>query len=342
VAILQVSDRRDRAHRMMLRLRSTLDVARSRSSVTAAAPSASASRVDALHPWLRLQRTIGNRALQNLVARDKEPTDARNAPAEAFVIPFDRKPLAAPGERVIFNAMFTDASPGDYKLEYTTNGGHFDGAAGAKTKTIVGLASGGVDFFVPSPWDGKSTVQVVMKVKKAADGAVIRTETWNFGLKTTVPTTIKQVETTGERGIPATYQYDLGPALPHRHAPYYQHQTILERFEPQKLANIVPADVNPEYLKAHALSSSDDISRHFVPADAGQNGTFTVDTNDRIYDQHGGTFDFRTLVANLVTPKDILVALPQIYEAQPGTTLGRYTITRILKADGTTWKVKKG
>jgi hypothetical protein len=38
--------------------------------------------------------------------------------------------------------------------------------------------------------------------------------------------------------------------------------------------------------------------------------------------------------------KDIEIALPQTYEAQPGTAPGRFTITRVHKTDGT-WKVKK-
>lgn len=45
-------------------------------------------------------------------------------------------------------------------------------------------------------------------------------------------------------------------------------------------------------------------------------------------------------MANLTAPKDIEIALPQTYEAQPGTALGRFTITRVHKTDGT-WKVKK-
>jgi hypothetical protein len=47
-------------------------------------------------------------------------------------------------------------------------------------------------------------------------------------------------------------------------------------------------------------------------------------------------------VANLATPKPVEVALPQTYEIKPGVALGNYVISRILQADGTTWKMKKG
>jgi hypothetical protein len=65
-----------------------------------------------------------------------------------------------------------------------------------------------------------------------------------------------------------------------------------------------------------------------------------VNANDRIADQHGGNPNVENLAANLITPKDIEVLLPQTYEAEPGTPLQRYTVTRVRKTDGT-WKVKK-
>jgi len=44
--------------------------------------------------------------------------------------------------------------------------------------------------------------------------------------------------------------------------------------------------------------------------------------------------DKATFEAALVKMKEIYVDLPQIYEAEPGKALGRYTIRRILKTDG--------
>ena len=237
----------------------------------------------------------------------------------------------APGEWIIFRSVFTDPSPASYQLEYSSSGGHFTSATGPTTRTIAGLNSGNVDFFVPTPWNGTSTVQVVLRVRKISDNSITHTETWDFGLKTRYPTTMTQQEGTGERVMPAIYHYNIGPALPTGTAPFYQHQTILERFGNWTLANIVPADIAPAYRMSHLLNSAQAVSQHFLGNYAGNNGTFTVDAHDRIADQHGGQPNLSNLVSNLATPKDIEVALPQTYEAQPGTALGNYTITRVLK-----------
>jgi hypothetical protein len=274
---------------------------------------------------------------------DKPEERVTDAPSAVAIIPFDHAPLATPGERIIFNAELSDPSPGNFQLDYSTTGGHFTSASGPTTRTIPGLVSGNVDFFVPTPWDGATTVQVVLKVKKTADSSVVRTETWNFGLKKSYPTTMKQREGTGEVNMPGTYSYDIGPALAAPATkPFYGHQTILETFGNWTLANIAPADIKPAYRTANALASAAAVSQHFLGNYAGGHGTFTVDADDRIYDQHSGHPDLSNLVSNLAAPKDVEVALPQTYEAKPGTALGNYTVTRVLKADGTTWKVKKG
>lgn len=264
-----------------------------------------------------------------------------NVPAESYLLPYDHSPLAAPGERIIFFAMFTDPTPNDYQLEYSTTGGHFDSATGPTTKTVAGLIAN-LNFHVPTPWTGTPAVQVVFRLRRISNNSVIRTETWNFGLKTRYPTTMAQVETTGERTMPADYTYNIGPRLRTGTAPFYQHQTILERFGTWSLANIAPADIKGAYRTQHSLNSTAAITSHFLgPTDSGFNGTFTVDANDQIADRHDGTYNVSNVVANLVTPKDIEIALPQFYEAQPGTTLGSYIITRVRKVNGT-WRVKKG
>lgn len=306
---------------------------------------------------LALQTRAGNHAVARLVAQRQPTTTGADgagdtaqtkAPAVTYIIPFDRAPQSAAGERVIFNARLTDPSPADYQLEYSTTGGHFTTATGPVSRTVAGLVSGNVDFFVPTPWDGKSTVAVVLKVRKISDSSLVCTETWNFGLKKRTPTTITQQEGTGERNLPAIYNYLLGTyllgpaAAGERRPPRFAHQTILERFGSETLANVVPADIKPAYRATHKLNSAAEVSAHFLNGGSGQNGTFIVDEGDGIGDRHGGHPDLSNLVTNLVKPKEIEAALPQTYEATPGTTLGIYTITRVLKADGTTWKVKKG
>lgn len=271
---------------------------------------------------------------------EHSPGAMRDAPTATYLVPFDRSPVAAPGERIIFSAEFTGGASADYEIAYSSVGGHFTSATGPATLTIQGLISGNVNFFVPSPWNGTDAVGVTMTLKKKSDGSAVRTETWNFGKKAYYPTTMTQREDASLRDLPGIYHYDLGPARAGATAPFYQHQTILEAFDNWSISNIAPEDIKEAYRTAHGLTSPAAITTHFIGNYAGSNGTFTVDAHDRIADQHGGNPNVDNLVGNLAAPKDIEIALPQTYEAQPGTALGRFTITRVHKSDGT-WKVKK-
>jgi len=149
-----------------------------------------------------------------------------------------------------------------------------------------------------------------------------------------------QREGTGEVDLPGRYTYDIGPARPSGTAPFYEHQTILESFSNWSITNIAPADIAEAYRNSHSLTSAATISAHFLAPYAGSNGTFTVDGSDQITDEHSNHPDVDRLVSHLTAPKDIEIALPQTYEAQPGTALGRYMVTRVRKADGS-WKLKK-
>jgi hypothetical protein len=202
------------------------------------------------------------------------------------------------------------------------------------------LTSGNVNFYVPTPWNGTDAVSVTMQLKKKSDGTAANTQTWTFAKKTYYPTTMTQVEGTGEVNLPGVYTYNIGPARAGATAPFYEHQTILEWFDNWSISNIAPADIAEPYRTAHALTSAAAITTHFLGAYAGNNGTFTVNANDRVADQHGGHPNVANLVSNLAAPKDIEVALPQTYEAQPGTALARFMVTRVHKVDGS-WKVKK-
>jgi len=300
---------------------------------------------DGLHPThallLGLQREAGNAAVASLVRSSRGPgSSVADGPDPVYVGPFDRRPESAPGERVIMEGKFKDESPGDYQLEWSTTGGHFLAPDGPTTLTQPGLSSGNVNFFVPTLWNGLGTMQVVLRVRKRSDGSVARTETWNFGIKLRYPETMTQQEGGGERDIPARYHYTVGPVVVPYAAPYYEHQSILERFENWRLANVGPDDIAEPYRNEHGLATAEAVSEHFLGDYDGSNGTFTVDGKDEIRDKHTSYPDLRRLVRNLAAPKDVEVALPQTYEARPGTPLGRYVITRIRKADGT-WRVRK-
>jgi hypothetical protein len=274
------------------------------------------------------------------VPGNSSPDTVRDAPTEVYIVPFDRSPLAAPGERIICRAEFTGATDADYEIVYSCVNGHFNSAAGPASVTVQGLRSGNVNFYVPSPWNGTDAVSVTMKLRKRSNASIAQTETWTYAKKAIYPTKMTQKEGTGERTLPGVYNYDLGPELPAGTKPFYEHQTILEWFDTWTIPNIEPADIKEAYRTANNLTSKAAITTFVLGPYAGSNGTFTVNNNDVVADQHGGHPDVEDLASNLVTPKDIEVALPQTYEAKPGTSLGKYMVTRVRKTDGS-WKVKK-
>ncbi|HMA33937.1 MAG TPA: hypothetical protein VKY74_05590 [Chloroflexia bacterium] len=324
----------------------------------------------------RVQQTYGNRAVQRHLTRldtaesstrarpDPQPVLQRdvpgstpagttatldrppeNAPAvanptENYVVPFDHQPRSLPGEEVLFNDVFNHADPTLFQLVFTGAGGKFDSATGAASKTIAGLNSGNLPFFVDAAWDGKSAVTVKLEVQRLADHATVLTYNWTFGKKENIPTTITQQETEGERDLPSIYSYKVGPDLKADGKSDYVHETILETFG-VNTCNITLADLKPAFRTAHPEITNDAQLTTFFFGGSGSNGTFTVDADDKIFDQHGGGMpDKAVFEAALITMKEIHVDLPQTYTAKPGTPLGKYTIRRILKTDGSK-KLKK-
>lgn len=264
----------------------------------------------------------------------KSSTPAVVPPTRGAVIPFDRAPLSAPGERILFNDTYDHATPSDFELQYAATGGTFDTATGAASKTVAGLASGNVSFFIGSAWDGTTPVSVTLAVRHRASGTVVLSDTWNFGKKPYFPTTITQNEGEGEVALGSVYTYKVGPDRGGDGADDYLHQTILETFG-QRSCNITLAELKPEFRTAHPeITSPETITAHFFGT-ASNNGTFTVSAGDRIADRHGGGMpDKAVFEAALTTMKEIHVELPQTYEAEPGVALGRYLVRRILKLDG--------
>lgn len=271
----------------------------------------------------------------------KDEGGVTNAPAATYIIPFDRNPRSAPGEQIIFGAVFTDPRPNDYQLVWTGTGGDFNSAgSGSKSVRVPGLVKRNLYFFIDAKWDKKSAVSVKLELQKKADSSVVRSETWTFGAKTTVPTTVTQKEADTERALPSVYSYKCGPDLSGDGKDDYLGQTILEEFSSNR-SNLTVADVKPAYAKANGLTTDQQVTNHFFGSDAGSNGTFTVSAGDMFRDQHGGGMpDKATFEAALVAMKEIYVDLPQVYSAEPGKPLGKYIVRRILKTDGTK-KLKK-
>lgn len=136
------------------------------------------------------------------------------------------------------------------------------------------------------------------------------------------------------------YTYKVGPDLRGDGRDDYVHQTILEEFG-RNTSNLTLADVKPEYARAHGLTSDAAVTVHFFGADAGMNGTFTVEPGDHFYDKHGGGMPDKAIFeAALVRMKEIYVDLPQTFSAGPGNVIGRFTIRRIMKVNGEK-KIKK-
>jgi hypothetical protein len=268
-----------------------------------------------------------------------EEKDAGRRPVAQYVIPFDRNPKSTPGEQIIFGATYTHAKPSDYKLVYTSAGGHFDTqSSGVTTKTVNGLTASNVYWFIDSKWNGKTAVTMKLEVKRM-DDTVVATTNWTFGKKDYHPTTIAQQETEGERDNPATYSYKLGPDRNGTGDDYIGF-TILEKFAGPYTTNLKLTDLKPEYIKAKSLSSDADIATHFFPG-TGSNGTFTASKDDMIYDQHGGMSGADQAKAQLAKPKEIQKSLTQSYESEPGKPLATYTVTRVMKLDGSKKITKK-
>jgi hypothetical protein len=305
----------------------------------------------------RMQQSHGNRALRRALHHLQRAPDPANAPTattaptataaptEDYVVPFDRNPLVLAGEEVLFNDVFKHATPADFQLAYTGTGGTFDTLdTGSANKTVAGLNSGNLPFFVKSTWDGKTAVTVQLQVQRTSDKSAVLTYNWTFGKKVNIPTTITQSETEGDRPLGSAYTYTLGPHVGAAGTDSYLHETVLERFE-APTCNITLAELKPEFKTAHpGITTTEQITNHFWPGGSGSNGTFTISAGDHMYDQHGGGMpDKDVFEAALITMKEIHHDLPQIYEAKPGVALGRFLIRRILKTDGskTLNKMKK-
>ena len=255
-------------------------------------------------------------------------------PTRSYLVPFDRAPLAAAGERIIFNGRYAHAAPAQFQLVFSSAGGGFGSPGGPATQTIPGLTSGNVDFLINSTWTGATATTVQLQVQ-LTDGTVVSTENWTFGFKSgATPTTMVQLETEGERPLPSAYTYQLGPDIGSPGQPDYEHQTILERFG-GRTCNITLADLKPGYAAANSLTTQADVTAHFFGSSS-NNGTFTVDAHDRVYDQHTGMQSQAMFIQALTTMKEITVDLPQIYEVVPGVPLARFIVRRILKLDGST------
>jgi hypothetical protein len=260
----------------------------------------------------------------------RKPVDPPNM---QFVIPSDTAPLSSPGEEITFSCFGQSARPSEFETIYTTVGGSFDNPGGPTTKTLPGHAVMHQPFFVPSGWNGTDPVTVDFKVRRKSDGALFSAKSWRFGKKIFVPTGIAQFE--------VLFSYQLNPQPPAGwtgppNGPYYQHDTIRERFEGQT-CSVTRAELKPAFAAEHPeLTTPEAIAGFFFSTDSFR-GTFTVPKSDIIEDrnaENGFGQDAARLLFNLATPHEIQRDFVHVYEAQPGLVLGRYTIRQIMHGGG--------
>jgi hypothetical protein len=259
-------------------------------------------------------------------------------------LPDDAAPLSAPGERVLFSSLGQSLKPAEFETIYTTAGGTFDSPGGPTSKTFPGHGVLELSFFVPGGWNGTDPVTVDFKVRRKSDGAIFSPKTWRFGKKVFVPTALAQFEHGPQAVAPAgevEFSYLLNPQPPPgwtgpAGGPYYEHETILERFEGMT-CNVTREELKPEFATAHPELTTPEAIAGFFFVPAAFHASFTVPRGDIIIDRNGangiGDGGFR-LAQNLVTLKTIQWDHVQVFEAQPGVVLGRYTIRRSWHTNG--------
>ncbi len=277
------------------------------------------------------------------------PETAWPAPTQLYQCPFDNAPQSSPGERIIFNGQYQFAPPAGiphyHEIEYVAAGGAAWGMPGGATTQTFNTGPGldrihtdNQNLHIDAAWTGAAPITVTMSVRERSTNRVVQTRVWTFTLRGTAPTGITQVDTEAERPLPSQYRYTLGPDLTPG-APDYEHQTILESFTGWG-TTLAESEFTPAWLSTHSVTSTAEINAKFFGGPV-NNGTFTIDSNDQILDGHNGfQTQLRTLWDGLKVKKDVPVETTQTYSAG-ATTVGTYTLRHILKADGTTYAMRK-
>jgi hypothetical protein len=266
-----------------------------------------------------------------------------------YQAPFDNAPRSSPGERIIFTGEYQFAAPAGVphycEIEYTAaGGGTWDSAGGPLTKTFrTGPAPSQIysenqNLFLDAAWTGAAPITVTMTIRARSTGTTLNTRVWTFTRRGTAPTTITQTEPEAERPLPSSYHYTLGPDRTPGVADY-EHQTILEEFSAWG-TTIPEAEFAAAWKTTHGVATTADINARFFSGPV-SNGTFTIDSNDQIGDEHNGwQTQLRTLWDGLTVKRDVPVETTQTYKIG-ATVVGRYTLRHLLKRDGTTYRMRK-
>lgn len=298
--------------------------------------------------WIESALAGDERILARLIAK-YGPETMWPEPREEYQAPFDVAPLSSAGERVLFNGNYVvipEAVEHYHELVATATNGSFDTQGGPVTKTfrtgyeVNRIDTGNVSFFIPDQFEAGDTASVKIEIKARSTGRVLRTKTWNFTPRTQAPTELDQLEPGNEeKDIPGVFSYHAGPAIDGADPPYYEHHTVLEEFL-SRTSNLDVDDMEQEWLTANGITDKRALDTKLFSG-ASNNGTFVLDDEDKMFDQHGGGQDMLDEAArHLKVPKEVHVDLPQTYTAGPGNVLGEFLVRRKLKIDGT-YKVQK-
>jgi hypothetical protein len=283
---------------------------------------------------------------------------------DTYSVPLVKAPTGigvSPSEKVIFNIQAQDqdrkrpigttawtdfTGTGPYLITLTVSGPASWNSAGSGTQTLTfnSEQTGNAFLFVDSSWTGTPGVSVSAKLQDMAPATVPPPDTgsvkdpdypinWSIVKRTACPTTMQTIS--GTTGVfrtdnPAVYGYQMGPPLPPpASSPYYENQTILESFGAVTAYSFSMSDLTPAFKAANpTLTTPDMVAAYFFGG--GNNGTFVIDGNDQIFDQHGrptgsGIPGFSAAFTPAAYARGIGYVLPQTYSCN-GNAVQSYTI----------------
>lgn len=250
--------------------------------------------------------------------------------------------------------------PGNYNIVFSASGSGATGGTfgnGMTSQTVVAStpSSGNVYFTPNANWDGTTiTVSAVINdvstppspdqgtTKDPSQSTGMDGNTamvWTLVKNTSCPTTLTQTSNTPPantwHSAPAVYTYTAG-AQP---APAYQNDTINESFGINTPYNFTMASLTAAWKSQHpqwntpALVAANWFS-------SSNNGTFVLDANDQMSDQHSGFGDASLFTAAAVTA-GAGYSKVQTYSCN-NSALANYTITREVVGTTNNVQIKKG
>jgi hypothetical protein len=275
-----------------------------------------------------------------------------------YTVPLARNIEASRGEQLIFGiveandsdrqrstgggAWTTYTGVGPYETKYMVSGdAEFDSAGSGTTEVIRhSLTSTNIYLFIKNSWNGRRDITVTATIKdnvpnptapdtgSAKDSDV--TVTWTIKKRRgPCPTGLRKVSGSGAvwTAAPASYGYEATPDRPPAGRPDYEGQTVLESFGTITALGFTMNDLTTAWKAANpGLTTPDQVAASIW--NAGDNGTFVFDNQDRIYDQHSGFGKKSPFEASAFTDADgVGWSLSQTYSCG-GTTIGTATIDR--------------